>query len=148
MGKSSQAEPLSRPTSQASSDATAIHPLTALRLLLSAGGALFAQAALHGQLARVEWAEEKRRLEQMLMVTLLGFACLLGAMLLVTALVLALSWETAYRIPALIALIAVHALGTAIAWRRFQALSALGSRTFAATREELAADITLLKSKL
>lgn len=146
--KSSPAEPLSQPTSQASSDATAIHPLTVLRLLRSAGGALFAQAALHGQLARVEWAEEKRRLGQMLVVTLLGFACLLCAMLLVTALVLALSWETAYRIPALIALIAVHALGIAIAWRRFQALSALGSRTFAATREELAADIALLKSKL
>jgi uncharacterized membrane protein YqjE len=122
--------------------------LTALRLLRSAGGALFAQAALHGQLARVEWAEEKRRLGQMLIVTLLGFVCLLGAMLLVTALVLALSWETAYRIPVLIALIAVHVLGTAIAWRRFQALSALGCRAFAATREELAADIALLKSKL
>lgn len=148
VGKSSPAAPLSQPTSQARSDTTAIHPLTALRLLRSAGGALFAQVALHGQLAWVEWAEEKRRLGQMLIVTLLGFACLLAAMLLVTLLVLALSWETAYRIPALMALIAVHALGAAVAWRRLQALSALGCRTFAATREELAADIALLKSTL
>ena len=34
------------------------NPLGVLRLLRSAGGAMCAQAALHSQLARVEWAEE------------------------------------------------------------------------------------------
>ncbi len=109
---------------------------------------MFAQANLHGQLARVEWAEEKNRLFRMLVVTLLGFACLVCGMLFVGALVLAISWETSYRIPALLALIAVYGAEYGIAWRRFQALSAFSSQAFAATREELAAGMALLKSKL
>ncbi len=127
--------------------ATTINPLEVIRILRSAGGALLAQANLHGQLARVEWAEEKNRLLKMHLVTLLGFACLLCVMLFTGALVLAFSWETAYRIPAVAALIALYGLGVGIAWRRFQALSALSSQSFAATREEFAADMALLKSR-
>ena len=122
--------------------------LRTVRLLRSAGGALLVQAALHGQLAQVEWEEEKRRLAKMLLITLLGLAFLVCVMLLVCVLVLALSWETAYRIPAMVALIAICALACALAWRRVCALSALSSQSFAATREEIAADIALLKSKL
>jgi uncharacterized membrane protein YqjE len=125
-----------------------ISPLDAIRILRSAGKALFSQAALHGQLAGVEWAEEKQRLLKMLAVTLLGYACLLCAMLCAGALVLTLSWETAYRIPALTVLIALYGVGVGIAWRRFQALSALSAQSFAATREELAADMALLKRHL
>jgi uncharacterized membrane protein YqjE len=127
---------------------TTIDLMHAMRILRSAGGALSAQAALYGQLAQVEWAEEKYRLLKMLVITLLGFACLLCVMLFVGALVLAFCWETAYRVPAVMALIAVYGIGTYIAWRRLQALSALGGQAFAATREELAADIALIRSKL
>jgi uncharacterized membrane protein YqjE len=149
MSSPEQAEP-SEPPDQATPRAAGatLNPLDVIRILRSAGGALFAQAALHGKLAGVEWAQEKRRLLKMLLVTLLGFASLLCVMLFVGVLVLALSWETAYRIPAVIALIAIYALATGTAWRRFQALSALSEQSFAATREELAADIALLKSKL
>lgn len=119
-----------------------------LRLLRSAGRALLAQTALHGQLARVEWAEERNRLLQMLLATLLGFACALTLLLLCSTLVLVLSWATPYRIPALLGLLLVHGLGCVIAWRRFQALAARSSESFAATRAELAADIALLKSRL
>jgi uncharacterized membrane protein YqjE len=128
--------------------AASINPLNALRLLRSAGGALVAQATLHGELARVEWAQEKRRLLKMLLVTLLGFACLLCVMLSVGALLLAFFWGTAYRIPAAALLIALYGIGTAVAWRRFQALSALSGQSFAATRGELAADMALLRSRL
>ena len=141
---SQESEPASLPFSGAAS----INPLDDIRILRSAGGALFAQAALHGRLARVEWAEEKSRILKMLVVTLLGFACLLCAMLFAGALVLTLSPEAAFRIPGIVALIAISGLGTAIAWRRFQALSALSAQSFAATRSELAADMALLKSKL
>lgn len=123
-------------------------PLDAIRMLRSAGGALFTQASLHGQLARVEWAEEKSRLLRMHLVTLLGFACLLCVMLLFGALVLSLSWDTAYRIPALIALIILYGVGIGMAWRRFSALSELGDQSFAATRAELAADLELIRSRL
>lgn len=125
-----------------------INPLDAVRILRSAGGSLLAQALLHGQLARVEWEEEKNRLLKMLAVTLLGFACLLCAMLFAGAMVIAASWETAYRFHALAGLIFLFGAGTAAAWRRFQALSALGSEIFAASREELAADTALLKKNL
>ncbi|MDP9140204.1 MAG: hypothetical protein M3O62_05345 [Pseudomonadota bacterium] len=124
------------------------HPLDAVRILRAAGGALLAQATLHGRLARVEWAHEKLRLSKMLAVALMGFASLLCVMLSVGGLLLAFYWDTSYRIPVALTLIALYGVGTGIAWRRFQALSALGSQSFSATREELAADIALLKSAL
>jgi uncharacterized membrane protein YqjE len=122
--------------------------LGAIHLLRSSGKALFAQLVLHGELARVEWAEEKSRLTKMLVAGLLCFAGLLCVMLFGGITVLTLSWETAYRIPATVALLVVYASATAFAWRRLQMLSALGDQSFAATREELAADLAMLKSKL
>ena len=144
MEKSRTSEPPSQPTP----GSTTIDLMNAIRILRSAGGALFAQAVLYGQLVQVEWAEEKSRLLKMLVITLLGFACLLCVMLFVGALVLAFSWETAYRVPAVMTLIAVYGIGTYITWRRLHALSALGGQAFAATREELAADMALIKSRL
>jgi uncharacterized membrane protein YqjE len=129
-------------------ESTTINPLDALRIVRSAGKAIFAQAALHGQLARVEWAQERSRLATMLVVALLGFSAVLCVMLFTGVLVVAFSWDSAYRIPAAIAVVLVYLLGIVIAWRRLQALSALGDQAFAATREELAADIALIKSKL
>ena len=125
-----------------------INLVDAVRILHSAGGALSVQAVLHGQLAQVEWEEEKNRLLKMLAVTLLGFACLLCVALFAGGLVLAVTWETAYRIHALACLVLLYGLGTAEAWRRFQALSALGGQIFAASREELAADAVLLRTRV
>jgi len=141
LGKSRLAEPLIE-------DSIAINPLDAIRLLRSAGKALLSQAALHAQLARVEWEEEKNRLIKMLLAALLGFAGALCAMIFTGVLVIAFSWDTAYRIPAAIALILVYAIGIAIAWRRFQSLAALSSQAFAATREELAVDLAMIKRNL
>jgi uncharacterized membrane protein YqjE len=129
-------------------DSPPIDALAAIRLLRSAGGALFDQLALHGQLAQVEWVEEKNRLLKMLAGAVLGFACLQCIMLSVGALLLALCWETVYRIPAAAALIGLYGLGAGFAWRRFTALSALSGQSFAATRVELAADLALIRSKL
>lgn len=148
MIESRTSESRSQPAFPPAPDSTEINPLDAIRMLRSAGKPLFAQAALHGQLARVEWAEEKTRLIKMLVLVLLGFVGLLCVLLFLGVLVLAYSWDTAYRIPAVMALIVVFGLVTGIAWRRFQALSAQSSQAFAATREELAADLALLKSKL
>lgn len=119
-----------------------------LRLLRSAGRALFAQAALHGQLVWLEWAEEKQRLLHILLTTLFGFACLLCVMLLGNALVLTLSWTTAYRIHALLGLLCLHSFAVVIAWRHLHNLLGRSSASFAATRAELAADIALIKSTL
>lgn len=120
----------------------------AIRILITAGEALFTQAGLHGQLARVELEEEKDRLLKMLAVALLGFACLISTMLFAGALALAISWDTAYQIPVAVILVAVYGLATAFAWHRFRGLSALSSQAFAATREEFAADLELLRCAL
>ncbi len=138
----------SRSAELLTADLATINPLDAIRLLRSAGKALFAQASLHAQLARVEWTEEKSRLQKMLAAALLGLACALCVMLIVGALALAFSWGTPYRIPVALALIAVYAAGVAVAWRRFKTLSALSGQAFAATREELAIDLAMIRSKL
>ncbi len=136
----------SRP--RASDEPGVVGLLDVARLLQSASGALLAQTLLHGHLARVEWEEEKNRLLKMLLAILLGFAFLLCVLLFAGALVLAASWETAYRFPALLCLILFYGCGVAAAWWRFQVWSALGAQTFAATREELAADAGVLKRSL
>jgi len=127
---------------------TAITALGAIRLLHSTSGALFDQLALHGQLAQVEWVEERSRLLKMLVGAAIGFACFLCIMLSVGGLLLALCWETVYRIPAAAALVGLYGLGAGFAWRRLTALSALSGQSFATTRVELAADLALLRSKL
>jgi len=116
-----------------------------LRLI---GAALSTQAVLHGQLARVEWEQEKNRLSKLLLVASLGIACLLCALLFIGILVLVSCWETPYCIPAVMAIIALYSLGVGIGWYRYQLLLAQGSEAFAASREELAADIALIKKNL
>jgi|GEM_PF-434056 len=138
----------SRYSAQSNNDSVIVEVLDAARLLRSAGSALSAQAALHGQLARVEWAEEKSRLLQMAVMMLLGFTCALCIMIFTGVLVIAFSWDTPYRIHSLIALIAIYATGLGIALHKLQVLAARSSQAFIATREELAADIALLRSKL
>jgi uncharacterized membrane protein YqjE len=135
-------------SSSAQQGAGSLSPLDVIRVLRASGSILIAQAALHGQLARVDWVEEKRRLTKMIVVTVLGCACMLCAMLLIAVLVLALSWDTVYRVPCVVALIAAYVLSGELARRRIQALSALGASSFAATRAEFAADIALIKSRL
>lgn len=125
-----------------------IHTLDAVRMLRSAGEALSVQALLHGQLAQVEWEEEKVRLLKIVIATMLGFACLLCVLLLAGALLLAATWGTAYRLPAAASLLLVYGSGVAIAWRRVQDLAALRHQGFAASREELLADAALLKASL
>jgi uncharacterized membrane protein YqjE len=125
-----------------------INPLDAMNLLRSAGGALVTQATIYGELLGVEWSEEKRRLMKMTGLALAAFACVLCTMLAAGALAVALAWDTAWRLPVAAGLAVLYALGAFIAWQRFQALAAQGERSFSATREELAADLALLRGQL
>jgi uncharacterized membrane protein YqjE len=129
-------------------DSEGIDLLGALRIARSAGGALAVQAGLYGQLARVEWLEEKVRLRNMLLMGLLAFAGALCILLFTGIAALAFSWETPYRLHAVIALLLFYGAGIAVAWHRMDALSAAGSQSFAALREELAIDAALLRSRL
>ena len=127
--------------------ASNINPLELIRILHVAGRALLSQASLHGQLVRVEWAEQRNRLLQMLVVTLLGFASLLCAMIFAGVIALALSWDTVYRNPVATSVTVIYGLAAILSWGRLRTLSASG-RAFAATREELAADLAIIRSNL
>jgi uncharacterized membrane protein YqjE len=128
--------------------ASAIHPLRALRVLQPAGGALLEQLALYGRLVAIEWAQEQHRLSQLLAAGLLTFACVQCLLLAVGAVLVMLCWSTPYRIPAMSIVLALYALGAALAGRRLLAIAARGEQSFAVTRSELAADLKLLRSRL
>ena len=119
-----------------------------LRIARTAGGALLVQAGLHAELLRLEWADGKSRLQRTVLAGLVGFACLLGLLLALGALLLSVTWDTPYRVPAAVAMVAVYGLGVVLAWRRMQAQARLGEQSFAASRTELAADVALLSSQL
>ena len=129
-------------------ESDSIDLLSAFRIFRSAGGALYTQANLYGKLARIEWLEEKNRLMKMFLIGLIGFACMLCVMFFIGLLVVVLSWDSTYRILALCSVILLYSLGIGIAWQRFCAMSRLNSQSFAATREELATDLALIKSRL
>jgi len=130
------------------SDDDSINPLDALRVLRSAGNTLGAQAGLYTELAKIEWAQEKARLARLLVVAAVAFICLFGAVLFAGILILALVWDTEYRIITIAGLLIAYLLGIAIAVWRLKVLTAKGQHAFAATRRELAADIALIKSQL
>ncbi len=124
------------------------NPLSLIRLLRSAGGALLAQAALHGQLARVEWAEEKIRLTRIAIAAILAFISALCLLLLSSVVALALSWNTPYQLAVISAVLLVYVVLLVVSVRILKQQIALGALSFAATREEVAADLALLKAKL
>lgn len=106
------------------------------------------QLDLYGQLAGVEWKQEKRRLTGMLICLLLGFTFFFCLLFTLTSIVLMLSWDTQYRNWAMAALVGFYGLGVWFAWYRFRNLSDRGNQAFSATREELAMDIALLRNKM
>lgn len=119
-----------------------------LRLLSLAGPDLLTHMSLHAELLQVEWAAERTRLRQMLLTVVFGFACAITLLLLSSVMVLALSWDTPYRIAALLGLLLIQGLACALTYWRWRLLVARGNARFAATREALAADIALLESLL
>ena len=124
------------------------NPLSVMRLLRSAGGAVFAQAALHGQLARVEWAEEKIRLTRMVVAAILIVVSAFCLLLLGSMVVLALSWNTPYQLAVIVGVLLFYLILFVVAMFVLKQQMALGALSFAATREEIAADIAMLKAKL
>lgn len=148
MTRQSPTEESREPESGPAPDSTPISPFAVLRILFLAGDSLLTQATLHGQLARIEWMEQKKRLLQMLTCILIGFVGMLCVLLFAGAVALAFSWNTGYRLPVALALVFTYGLIATLAWLRFRALSARSSRAFEATRDELAADLELLRSRL
>ncbi len=136
------------PPPDSANAAFVVHSLALLRVLRTSGSALLTQAGMHAELLRVEWAQEQQRLWAMWLTSLLGFACLLVTLVLLAVVVLLLSWQTPWRLPAVCGLLTLFSLGIALAGWHLRQLARRGGAAFAASRGELNADLALLKSKL
>jgi uncharacterized membrane protein YqjE len=124
------------------------NPLSTIALLRSAGGAIVAQASLHAQLARVEWAEEKARITRLLIA---GMVCAVSALCLLISVgmfALALSWGTPFALPVMAAVLLFYLSLCGLAALVLKRQVALGALSFATTRQEIAADLALLRAKL
>lgn len=132
----------------AAPDSASISPLDVVRVLRSAGPALLTQAGLHGDLIRIEWAAEKERIVRLVAAAFVSLVAVLCVLLTAGALALAFSWDTPYRTPVAAGLVIAYAAIAVIAWRRFKFHTSRGGEAFAATREELAADLALIRSRL
>jgi uncharacterized membrane protein YqjE len=123
-------------------------PLSAIALLHSAGSALSAQASLHAQLAKVEWAEEKVRITRIVVAGVIGFMSVHCLLLSVGMIALVLSWRTPYQLPVMLAVLLGYLILCALAIYVLSRLAASGTNSFAATRQEIAADLAMLRAKL
>jgi uncharacterized membrane protein YqjE len=132
----------------AAPEPASISPLDVVRVLRSAGSSLLTQAGLHSQLARVEWVAEKSRILSMLVAALVAVVGLVCTLLMAGVIALAFSWETRFRIPVAIGVIFAYAAIAGFAWYRLKADSARGRDAFAGTREEIRADVALIRSRL
>jgi len=124
------------------------NPLSALRLMRSAGAALFAQSALHAKLAGIEWAEEKQRLARIATAAIVGLVSASCFLLLSGIVTIALFWNSAYQIAVAVSVLLFYAVIAVAAGLSLKRQIALGAMSFAATREEIAADLAMLKAKL
>lgn len=111
-------------------------------------GALLAQFGLHLQLLRVEWEQEKYRYRQMLTALLVGLSLFLCTLLCLIVLVITLGWDTPYRLHSIGLLLVLFGSGTLFAWYRLSKLLEQGAAAFADSRQEIAADIALLRNFL
>jgi uncharacterized membrane protein YqjE len=123
-------------------------PLGAIALLRSAGSALAAQASLHAQLAKVEWAEEKLRITQIAIAGLVGFMSVQCLLMSVGLIALMLSWRTPYEIPVMVTVSLGYLILCALAVYVLRRLGASSATSFAATRQEIAADLAMLRATL
>lgn len=106
------------------------------------------QFDLYRELASVEWRAEQSRLTAMLINLLLGFTFFLCLLLALSSMVLIFSWDTQYRHWAMSALVCFHGLGVLLAWYRLKKLGTQSNQAFSDTREELVADMALIRKRL
>jgi uncharacterized membrane protein YqjE len=106
------------------------------------------QLELYGQLASVEWKEEKVRLTDMLISLLLGFTFFFCLLISLSSMVLLITWDTPYRSWAMAVLLCFYGFGLWFACYRFRSLGRRSSEVFSDIREELAVDIALLRNKI
>lgn len=119
-----------------------------IQRLRASAAIVLVQMELHGRLAGIEWQQEKNRLQQMLVFSVLGLVFFICCLFCIGLLVIALGWPTAYRFQTIGGVIVFYAAGAALCYFRCKYFSAQGATAFAGTRAEIAADIALIRSQL
>lgn len=88
------------------------------------------------RLATKALTREKRRLFRMSCTLLVAGLLLFCSLLSLTALTVIVSWDTAYRLQALIAVMLMYLAGAVFAWRQFEILDREGEKALENTRQE------------
>lgn len=122
--------------------------LELIRRLRASAAIVLMQMELHGRLACVEWQKEKNRLQQLIVFGTLGLIFSFCCALSIGLVILAAAWPTEYRWWAVAGVIGFYLLGVIVCYLRCKHYAALGKNSFKATREEIAADIALIRSQL
>jgi uncharacterized membrane protein YqjE len=122
--------------------------LRAVQLVRVGGMLVLDHAVLLVQLAQLEWAEERERLKKLIASAVVG-AVLLGVGLLhVSALAVFLTWGTPYCLYVAVGLTLLYLVALFCLWRHVVGLVHQGGDPFAGSRNELAATVELLRSRL
>jgi len=122
--------------------------LNILEHLRLAAKAIFTHLDLHSRLFLVEWAQEKSRLKYLGLTAMLGLVFLLCALLMLSALLVLLTWNTDYRLTEFIGLASFYSAASLLCVYFFCRLSQQNSARFSATKSEIVEDIDLLRSRL
>lgn len=126
--------------------APAVAFLTWLRVLVQARHDLISHGQLHAQLAGIELELQKRRLLRLMLLALIGWSTLTCTMLGTAALVVGSSWDSPYRLLAMLSMPLIFGGATCAIWRAARSTLRDGAKSFAASLEELAADAALLRN--
>lgn len=119
-----------------------------LRALSSIKNTVEAQAGLYSQLLQLEWEEQKRRYTRIMCLLAIAFFCLGCFFIFAGVFFLVLIWDHELRNWFIAAMLVVYALIALIAILRMRSLQASWGRPFAAVRDELKADLDIIKSRL
>lgn len=119
-----------------------------IQRLRASAAIVLVQMELHGRLVGIEWQQEKNRLQQMLVFSVLGLVFFTCCLFCIGLLVITLGWPTAYRLQTIAGVIVFYAAGATMCYLRCKHFSAQGANAFAGTRAEIAADVALIRSQL
>lgn len=129
-------------------DETLLSILQLLGSLRSSGPALREHITLMLELARIEWQQERRRFLGLIVAGVMLLFCCMSLMAFSAAVILALLWDTPYRVLAIGIILLLFASGGLAAWFKLRQLIQLGAKSFGATRKELARDLFQLRHKI
>ncbi len=128
--------------------AVAIEVLDALRIARATGGLLLDHVVLAAELVRLEWQEEKTRLRQLVQINLALVVLISLTLLHLSALAIAVAWDTRYRLYVMSAMLLFFLISTVAVWRHLQQLSDQDGQQFTESRRQIEKSLELLKRHL